>query len=69
MPVVVCARRLRRRGPRSQLALVRRSVPRHRRTLPGMCPGESGHVMPVSFSKASQPLSVSLVNEFSNSHI
>ena len=33
--------RCRRRGPRSQLASLRRSVPRHRRTLPDTCLGES----------------------------
>jgi len=38
----VGSRRLRRRGPRSQLSNLRRSVPRHRRTLPDMRPGESG---------------------------
>ena len=35
-------RRLRRRGPRSQFACLRRSVSKHHRTLPGMSPGESG---------------------------
>ena len=34
--------RLRRRGPRFNLALIRRSVPKHRRALPSMSPGESG---------------------------
>ena len=70
---VLPSRRFRRRGPRSQLALARRSVPRHRRSLPGMCPGESGHVMPVSFSMASQPSSVSsavvTVNELSDARV
>ena len=37
--------RLRRRGPRSALALIRRSVPKHRRALPSMSPGESGDRM------------------------
>ena len=35
-------KRLRRRGPRSNLALLRRSVPKQHRTLPGTSPGESG---------------------------
>ena len=39
---------MRRRGPRSQIAVIRRSVPKYRRTLPGMCPGESGHLIPDS---------------------
>ena len=38
-------KRLRRRGPRSQLIFLRRSVPRCRRTLPDMSPGESGDAM------------------------
>ena len=51
----VSSRRLRRRGPRSQAACLHRSVPKHRRTLPGMCPGEAGHVMPApNFSPPSQ---------------
>ena len=51
----VRSRRFRRRGPRSQVACLHRSVPKHRRTLPGMCPGESGHIMPASnFSPPSQ---------------
>ena len=51
----VSSRRLRRRGPRSQAACLHRSVPKHRRTLPGMCPGEAGHIMPASnFSPPSQ---------------
>ena len=41
-------RRLRRRGPRSQIAYLRRSVSKHHRTLPGMSPGESGDVVPDS---------------------
>ena len=40
--------RLRKRGPRSKLAILRRSVPKHRRALPGMSPGESGDLVPVS---------------------
>jgi len=35
-------KRLRRRGPRSKLALLRRSAPKQHRTLPGTSPGESG---------------------------
>ena len=46
--------RLRRRGPRSKLALLRRSVPKHRRALPGMAPGESGDAMPVNVTNMSQ---------------
>ena len=42
--------RLRRRGPRSELALIRRSVPKHRRALPSMSPGESGDTMLVNDS-------------------
>ena len=38
-------RRLRRRGPRSQLALLRRSVPKERRKLPDISPGEVGDPM------------------------
>ena len=38
-------RRLRRRGPRSQLALLRRSVPKERRKLPDISPGEAGDSM------------------------
>ena len=34
-------RRLRRRGPRSQIANLRRSVPKHRRSLPEAGLGES----------------------------
>ena len=41
-------KRSRRRGPRSKLALLRRSVPEQRRALPGMSPGESGDEMPVN---------------------
>ena len=39
-------RRLRRRGPRSNLSRLRRSLPKHRRTLPGTCLGESRHSVP-----------------------
>ena len=42
--------RLRRRGPRSQAAILRRSVPKHRRTLPGSCLGESRRNEPVLLS-------------------
>ena len=45
--------RSRRRGPRSQVSLLRRSVPRHRRTLPDTCPGESGHLVSETFSQQS----------------
>ena len=38
-------RRLRRRGPRSQLALLRRSVPKERRKLSDISPGEAGDPM------------------------
>ena len=37
--------RIRRRGPRSDLATLRRSVPKYRRTLPDISPGESGDVI------------------------
>ena len=43
-------RRQRRRGPRSQIALLRRSVPKHRRTLPVSCLGESRHIETESIS-------------------
>ena len=39
-------RRLRRRGPRSELAVLRRSMPKHRRSLPGTCLGEPRHLVP-----------------------
>ena len=50
------SRRSRRRGPRSQLALLRRSVPKHRRTLPDTCPGESRHSVsePIDENASSQ---------------
>ena len=38
--------RFRRQGPRSQLSRLRRSVPKHCRTLPGACLGESRHSVP-----------------------
>ena len=41
-------RRTRRRGPRSQLSRLRRSIPRERRALPGTCHGEAGHFVPDS---------------------
>jgi len=43
-------RRQRRRGPRSQIALLRRSVPKHRRTLPVSCLGEFRHIETESIS-------------------
>ena len=49
-PAMFLNRRARRRGPRTQLTLLRRSLPKHRRTLPGMCLGESRHLMPESIS-------------------
>ena len=42
----VRGKRLRRRGPRTQHAILRRSVPKRHRTLPGMSPGQAGDVMP-----------------------
>ena len=42
------SRRLRRRGSRSELAKLHRSVPKHPRTLPGMSLGESRDILPVS---------------------
>ena len=50
-------RRLRRCGPRSKLAQLRRSVPKHFRTLPGMSLGESRDGMPGS-SRIHKPLAV-----------
>ena len=58
LPVVLSfgSRRLRRRGPRSQLSNLRRSVPRHRRTLPDTRPGESGLFVSESiFSSVPRP--------------
>ena len=43
-----CGKRLRRRGPRGRLALIRRSLPKRCRTLPGMSSGEAGDVIPDS---------------------
>ena len=42
--------RLRRRGPRSHLALLRHSVAKSCRTLPGTSPGESGDIVSESLS-------------------
>ena len=57
-------KRLRRRGPRSQLARLRRSVPKHRRSLPGMSPGEAGDGMPVhNISCASQRPCIDVFDE------
>ena len=42
------SRRLRRRGPRSELAKLRRSVAKHLRTLPGKSLSESRDILPVS---------------------
>ena len=47
LPALISDRRQRRRGPRSQIALLRRSLPRHRRTLPDTCLGESRHLVSV----------------------
>ena len=47
LPALISDRRHRRRGPRSQIALLRRSLPRHRRTLPDTCLGESKHLVSV----------------------
>ena len=47
------SRRLRSREPRSSAAYLRRSVSKHSRSLPGICPGEAGYLMPVSFSVSS----------------
>ena len=58
-------RRLRRRGPRGKIALVRRSVPKHHRALPGMSPGESGDSMP-DLERIHQSLACS---EFSRTNI
>ena len=43
-------KRLRRRGPRSQTAILRRSLPKDKRcrALPGISPGEAGDLMPVN---------------------
>ena len=49
------SRRLRRRGPRSSAACLRRSVPKHSRSLPGMCLGEARHLVPVSLSVSPPP--------------
>ena len=39
-------RRMRRRGPRSQSALLRRALPPRCKALPGTCHGKSGHSVP-----------------------
>ena len=44
-PTMLNGKRLRRRGPRSELAVLRRSLPKHCRTLPDMSPGESGDLI------------------------
>ena len=54
-PALCPSRRLRRRGPRTQHAVLRRSVPKQRRTMPGMSPGELGEIMSVS-SRIQEPL-------------
>ena len=56
--------RNRKRGPRSQMALLRRSMPRSRRTLPGAVAGESATVAP-EIIKLHSPL---LANEINHSH-
>jgi hypothetical protein len=43
---LVRGKRLRRRGPRSQIACLRRSVSKQHRTPPGISPGESGDLIP-----------------------
>ena len=48
-PIMLNGKRLRRRGPRSKLAVLRRSLPKHCRTLPDMSPGESGDVISEPF--------------------
>ena len=48
------SRRLRRRGPRSQIALLRRSLPKRCRALPGAAPGESGADAPVPLNFSTQ---------------
>ena len=61
-------RRLRRRGPRSQLAFLRRSVPKHRRALPDTCLGESRQIVSDSNSFASSP-SNRLISNASNNNL
>ena len=39
---IISHHRIRRKGPRSDLALLRRSLPKYRRALPDVSPGESG---------------------------
>ena len=48
-PTVLSGKRLKRRGPRNKLAVLRRSLPKHCRTLPDMSPGESGDVISEPF--------------------
>ena len=48
-------RRIRRRGPRSRLALLRRALPKRCRALPGMTSGESGVAMPPNSPQFPQP--------------
>ena len=46
-------RRFRRRGPRNQIGVLRRAVPKHRRALPVSCLGESRHFEAESISNKS----------------
>ena len=48
-------RRIRRRGPRSRLALLRRALPKRCRALPGMASGESWATVPDNSSQFPQP--------------
>ena len=48
-PTMLSGKRLRRRGPRSKLAVLRRFLPKHCRTLPDMSPGESGDLISEPF--------------------
>ena len=61
--------RLRRRGPRSNLAILNRSVSKQRRALPGMSPGESGDTMPVNKMYCTPQKVVNNDNIFANSEV
>ena len=64
----VCGKRLRRRGPRSHLAILRRSVAKCCRTLPDMSPGESGDEISAR-TVIHKPLSVHVDTSSKDVHI
>ena len=68
LPAICAARRLRRRGSRSQAANLRRSLLRCRRTLPDMSPGESGDEISAR-TVIHKPLSVHVDTSSKDVHI